>query len=222
MTTLDERQLTKLTIAAYSDQEYHDEVGRWQALFNPPELSFSRTNNYAQTAAAGSSHPQISYTGSEPDEISLELFFDGTGAIDSSQTVRDRVESLLAFTDFQSDTHQPYYLRLLWGPHEFRGVRTKADVKYTLFDRLAEPLRATVGVTITQAISPAEASSEERRESPDLLQTWLVTDGDTIERIAHRVYGDPIYWRPLASANRLVNSRHLNPGQVLFLPPKEN
>jgi hypothetical protein len=222
MMALDEQQLAKLTIVAFSDQGYTTEVGRWQALFNPPELSFAKTNNYSQTASAGSSHPQIAYTGSEPDEITLELFFDGTGTIETSQSVRERVEELLALTTFQSDTHQPYYLRLLWGPHEFRGVRTKADVKYTLFDRVAEPLRGTVSLTITQAISPAETSSEERRESPNLYQTWLVTDEDTLDGIAHRVYGDPVYWRPLAAANRLVNARQLTPGQILVLPPKEN
>ena len=97
---------------------------------------------------------------------------------------------LLAFTDFQPETHQPYYLHLYWGQFDFRGVLDQADVTYTLFDRNGEPLRATVKLSLKEALAPNEVAAEERAASPDLYQTWLVADGDTLDGIAERVYGD--------------------------------
>ncbi|WP_326642253.1 LysM peptidoglycan-binding domain-containing protein [Streptosporangium sp. NBC_01755] len=218
--TLDENQLAKLTIEVYRDQRYTELAGIWKALFNPTELAFSRKNRYSNEQPAGASRPATSYAGGEPDQISIDFFFDGTGVVEGSQTVRARLNRLLDLTRFQSDTHMPYYVHLYWGDFTFRGVLTAAEVAYQLFDRAGEPLRARVKATFQEVIEPEDLARAERRESPDLYQTWLVSEGDTIDAIAHRVYGSPDYWRPLAAANRLVNPRRLDPGDVLMLPPK--
>nr|WP_232075627.1 hypothetical protein [Phytohabitans suffuscus] len=85
---LDERQLAKLAIEPYRDQEFREPAGvPWQALFNPTQLGFSRKNNYRTATSAGSSAPQTSYGGGEPDQVQLDLFFDGTGVVESTQTV---------------------------------------------------------------------------------------------------------------------------------------
>ncbi|MGA5761794.1 hypothetical protein [Nonomuraea bangladeshensis] len=218
--TLDEDQLAKLTIEIYRDQRYTELAGVWKALFNPTELSFSRKNRYSNEQPAGASRPVTSYAGGEPDQITIELFFDGTGVVEGSQTVRLRLNQFLGLASFQSDTHMTYYLHLYWGDFTFRGVLTQADVTYQLFDRAGEPLRARVQATFQEVIEPEDLARRERRESPDLYQTWLVSEGDTIDAIATRVYGSPDYWRPLAEANRLLNPRRLDPGAVLLLPPK--
>lgn len=218
---LEERQLVKLTIQAYKDQEFREATGTaWHVLFNPTELGFTRKNRYNAVPSAGSSEPQTSYGAGEPDEISLDLFFDGTGVVESTTSVGERVDELLGLMEFQSDTHQPYYIHLFWGRFEIRGVLTQADVKYTLFDRSGEPLRATVRITVRAVVAPDPLAREERRASPDLYQTWEVTEGDSLYGIAHAVYQSPTFWRPIAAANRLANPRVLVAGQVLILPPK--
>ena len=130
-------------------------------------------------------------------------------------------EQFLELTSYHGDAHQPYYVHVSWGAFNFRGVRTKADVKYTLFDRAGEPLRATLAVSFREALPPDEVTSEENDTSPDLYQTWQVAQGETLDHIAHVVYGDSGYWRPLAEANTLTNPLELEPGAVLVLPPKE-
>jgi nucleoid-associated protein YgaU len=47
----------------------------------------------------------------------------------------------------------------------------------------------------------------------------VVTEGQTIDLIAHQEYGDPSAWRHIAKANGLTAPRNLKPGQVLRLPP---
>jgi hypothetical protein len=216
------RELAKLRIVAYKDQENSPakRAGEWEALFNPTELAFSRSNEYEWMTAAGSSKPQLQYKGGEPDEISLEFFFDGTGVVESDTSVKERIDGFLTLTGYHGDDHQPYYVHLSWGGFHFRGVRTKADVKYTLFDRGGEPLRGTLAVSFREALPPEEVTATESDTSPDLYQTWQVTQGDTLDHIAHLVYGHPRYWRPLAIHNGLTNTLDLEVGAVLELPPK--
>lgn len=217
---LEDRLLAKLTIEAYEDQEFTRVAGEpWSALFNPTELGFTRKNRYNATPSAGSSQPQTSFGSGEPDEVSIDLFFDGTGVVESPKSVGERVDELLALAGFQPETHQPYYLHAYWGRFDFRGVLKQADVKYTLFERSGEPLRATVRITLQAVVAPEALAAEEGRQSPDLYQTWLVSEGERLENIAHDVYGSADFWRPLAATNRLRNPRALYAGQVLVLPP---
>jgi len=213
-------QLTKLTIDAYSDIKFEKPAGiRWQALLNPTELSFSRKNNYQATQSAGTSAPQQSFSGGEPDQVQVDLLLDGTGVVGEPGGIGRILDELLSLTKFQGDTHQPYYVHAYWGRFSFRGILTQADVTYKLFDRAGEPLRATVKLSLKEALSPEEVAAEDRPASPDLYQTWLVRDGETLDAIAARVYGNAALWRPLAAANRLRNPRGLVTGQLLLLPP---
>lgn len=215
-------QLTKLTIDAYTDIKFERPAGiRWQALLNPTELSFSRKNLYQATQSAGTSAPQQSFTGGEPDQVQLDLLLDGTGVVGDPGGIGDLLDGLLELTKFQGDTHQPYYVHAFWGRFTFRGILTQADVTYKMFDRAGEPLRATVKLSLKEALSPEEVAAEDRPTSPDLHQTWLVKDGESLDAIAARVYGDPALWRPLATVNRLTNPRGLVTGMVLRLPPLE-
>jgi len=213
-------QLTKLTIDAYTDLEFSKPAGiTWSALLNPTELSFSRKNRYEATQSAGTSQPQQSFSGGEPDQVAIDLLLDGTGVVGDAGSIGTKLDELLALTKFQGDTHQPYYVHAYWGRFAFRGILTQADVTYKLFDRDGEPLRATIKLAFKEALSPQEVQAADRPASPDLYQTWLVKEGETLDKIAADVYGDPAYWRPLASANRLPNPRGLRAGQVLILPP---
>jgi hypothetical protein len=215
-------QLTKLTIDAYLDIKFEKPAGiQWQALLNPTELSFSRKNLYQATQSAGSAAPQQSFSGGEPDQVQLDLMLDGTGVVGAPGSIGIRLDSLLALTKFQGDTHQPYYVHAHWGRFSFRGILTQADVTYKMFDRAGEPLRATVKISLKEALSPEEVEAETRPASPDLYQTWMVRDGERLDAIANAVYGDPAFWRPLASANRLANPRGLVTGQMLLLPPMD-
>ncbi len=213
-------QLVKLTIEAYQDLDYREPAGiRWQAPLNPTELSFARRNRYAEQQAAGSPAVEQSYAGRDPDQVQIDLLLDGTGVVGEPGGVGAKLDALLELTRYRGETHQPYYVQVWWGRFSFRGYLDRADVTYKLFDRTGEPLRAAVKLTLTEAVSPREATATARPSTPDLYQTWLVKDGERLDAIAARIYGDPAYWRPLAAANRLVNPRALVTGTVLLLPP---
>ena len=47
---------------------------------------------------------------------------------------------------------------------------------------------------------------------------WTVVEGDTLQWIAYKEYGDATRWRAIADANNLPAVRHLEPGTTLVIP----
>jgi len=55
----------------------------------------------------------------------------------------------------------------------------------------------------------------------DQAQSYTVQSGDSLSKIAKRVYGDANKWHAIFNANRdkIKNPDLIQPGQVLTLPP---
>ena len=81
------------------------------------------------------------------------------------------------------------------------------------------PLRAKASVKFEEAIDANLIDSEANNKSPDLTHRITVKEGDRLPLICYEVYGDSSYYLEVASYNRLVNYRNLEPGSELYLPP---
>lgn len=215
---------TKLSIEQFSDQKFKDSKGSFSVLFNPSEYTLTRSNAYNQTPASGNSRPTSAFRGGNPDQLALSLFFDGTGAAGKTGSIQPEVDKVLGLLRYQGESHQPWYVRLVWGGSSgglhFQGFLKSAAVAFTLFARSGEPLRAKIQATFEQVLDREDRGAVERRTSPDLRRVWHVKEGESLDLIAQRAYGDVRYWREIARANRLENPRSLVPGMPLLLPRK--
>lgn len=68
-----------------------------------------------------------------------------------------------------------------------------------------------------------QQSESESDRAPSQALTYKVEKGDTLQKIAERVYKDPTAWKKLYNANRqyLKNAYTLSVGQVLVIPPTQ-
>ncbi len=66
--------------------------------------------------------------------------------------------------------------------------------------------------------APAAAPAEPTTVAAAAPETYTVARGDTLGRIAAKLYGDVNKWRAIAEANPGVNANRLTVGQVLKLP----
>jgi Flp pilus assembly protein TadD len=66
-----------------------------------------------------------------------------------------------------------------------------------------------------------QQSQSEADRAPAQALTYKVSKGDTLQKIAEKIYKDPNAWRRLYNANRqyLKNAYSLTEGQVLVIPP---
>ena len=221
-----EPELALLKIISYPKQDFSSEGETWVALFNPSEYSLTRSNNYSQVQAPNASKPATSYSGGNPDQLSIAFFFDGTGAAPPvpAGPVAQKVKSFLKLLRYEGNQHRPLYMRVVWGGKEggldFPCFLKSATAAYTLFNRKGEPLRARVNATFEEVVDPKVRVALEKKQSPDLFRVWLVHEGERLDRVANEVYGDPAMWREIARVNRLASPRALVSGQELTLPPK--
>jgi nucleoid-associated protein YgaU len=114
----------------------------------------------------------------------------------------------------------PASLVFLWGQIKtFAGFIKSVDLKFIRFQEDGTPVRARASVTLQQ-------HSDERLFPPQnptsrslARKMYQVTEGETLDWIAYKEYGDASYWRHIANTNQLSDPRDLRPGQILRLFP---
>jgi len=91
---------------------------------------------------------------------------------------------------------------------------------FTLFRYDGTPVRATLDVTFRQAKETGKYPGQNPTTvSEPGYRRRVVTEGDTIDWIAHDEYGDSAMWRFIADTNNLDDPSRLRPGQVLAIAP---
>ena len=212
------------------------------ALFNPGELSFSRSVNWeekkvaVQAYGATWSDATQQFVAVAPETLTLELFFDTYESRDgvsltaliaptnpfatgdaSDVTVHTGRVADLALPDF--DLHRPPVCWLTWGSNVlFRGVLTQLDQRLTMFLADGTPVRATLTCTFVELFTRAHSGVVREPQSADVAKTRVVRRGDTLSAIAAQEYRDATKWRVIARANGIVDPLSLVPGTVLAIP----
>jgi LysM repeat protein len=106
-------------------------------------------------------------------------------------------------------------------------------MKHGQFEVIAGPEVATAEPIITEAGtgSPSQPSAKDSaapsppteqppvlKEPPTTPATYKVAAGDTLAKIAVKLYGDAKKWREIAKANPHLNAKKLKAGQIIHLP----
>jgi nucleoid-associated protein YgaU len=207
----------------------------FEVQFNPTEYSFSKGAKFAEQAIPGLDNPVLQFVRGESETLSLELFFDTTddGTGEGATSVNSKVDSFYRLVKVDGEQHAPPICRVTWGEHfpgssagsstssrTFDGVVTSCDRQYTLFSREGVPLRALVSLSLREYMTLEEQLQQLNLQSADHTRMHIVSQGDTLPRIANDYYQDSALWRFIAEANGVRNVRRLVPGTVLTLPPR--
>jgi nucleoid-associated protein YgaU len=164
------------------------------------------------------------YLGSDPQTISMQIFFDDWEA--AVGDVSKQIELLFNWCapsklSITSKKFQPPELRFIWGSNLQLATRTwyleSVNAKYTMFGRTGSPLRATADISLKEVPggllgqNPTSGSIQARA-------THLISDGDTLQSIANSEYGNPNLWRGLAVFNDIDDPLRLSTGSRILLP----
>ncbi|MGV8937562.1 MAG: CIS tube protein [Allorhizobium sp.] len=203
--------------------------------YSPPELSFTKTAQYAEVAIPGLEQPILQFVRGDAETLGMDLFFDGTGApIGAEKTdVSLEVNRFCKLVTINGETHMPPLVRISWGvdfpgnamghnyltESTFTAVVLSVTRKYTLFDASGMPLRAIVTLSLKRYATIKEQLDDINFQSADHTRLHIVTEGETLPLIAHDAFGDAGQWRVIAEHNGLSEVRDLVPGMRLELPP---
>jgi Contractile injection system tube protein/LysM domain len=202
-----------------------------QALFNPTELTITKGNNWTFDPIKGTSLPKGKFGGGKPREMQINLLLDQT-LPNGGMSVKDMADKLLKMMEVPSGAGGgaakavPPLVTFQWGDMpSFKAACTSLTIAFQLFKPNGTPIRADVKLALTQAEQATSASSASgnRRTNPTTrseggLGVHVVRDGDSLQSVAHKTYGDPGRWRLIAEANGIDNPLHLRRGTPLNLP----
>lgn len=232
-------QLGKVKFIFYTDADVPGIGIPYQPAYNPTSFSVSHSLGYDDGKEVSASNLPKKFLGLNPRTLTMELFFDGTGASPSSTDLVAKATSALglpaintvdiqvrAFLNLaykiQPKTHEASFVMVIWGTFIMTGVVSSANVNYTMFAPNGRPLRAKVSLTINETISKKLLSKVLGLLSPDLSKSRIVKEGDTLPLLCFEEYNDSSLYPQVAAVNNLKNYRKLKQGMELLFPPIDN
>jgi nucleoid-associated protein YgaU len=195
-------------------------------MFNPEDYTLSRDINYAQAAVPGLSSPILQFVNGNTPTLEMELFLDtyeknvanGRTLNAAGEDVRDHVRKITALMDIDSDTHAPPVVIFAWGSLAFTCVLARLTQKFVMFLPSGTPVRARLQTTFHGYSNGDGERREVKRQTADYTKLHVVGQGESLARIAARVYKDAALWRPIAVHNRLEEVAELVEGTQLLIP----
>jgi len=231
---LNSGKLEKVKINGYEDINKGGEVKVFEAFINPDEFTVNYSTNIDHTSTAGQTGTAGNFISSNPLELSLRFYLDGTkatGKLKSKDgdevTVAEKIVEFYDACGYNTNRHRPRYVEIIWGklhlmrfdPECFHGCLKNVSINYKMFNQDGTPLRAIINATFVEAIPAKQRDSADKASSPDLTHVRIVKEGDTLPSMAYKIYGDYKYYLEVAKANGLNDFRNLHPGKQIFFPP---
>jgi hypothetical protein len=200
--------------------------GRIICLFNPAEFSMSKSNQWEADHIPGRSAPDLFFTGGQAGTMSLNLVFDTTadGTAVTAHTNKllnaMKVDDQLAGHDPDRNKGRPPWVKFHWGDlHSFKAVIEQLELTFTYFSSGGVPLRAKASISLKQFEEDARWGPQNPTSgTPQPHRVHQFHQGDTLDRLAARYYGDSTQWRLIARANAIVDPLAVAPGTLLVIP----
>lgn len=197
-------------------------------LFNPKEYSIAKTNAWTFKPVVGSTVPPAQFGGGNPRTLTLNGLLLDKSMAGPSGNVKEIAEKLFSLMATASGSNAggagavPPFVTFAWGQNvTFKAVITSLTVAYKLFQPNGDPIRADVNMALTEAEQAEVAAQNPTTRAEAGLGVHTVRDGDSLQSIAYRVYGDAARWRTIAEINGVDDPMRLRRGTALMLPRLE-
>ncbi len=201
------------------------DLGKVDFQFNPKEYSVQKSANWESKSGKGAKKATMpEFKGAEPRSMTVEVFLDASES--SSGGITDKIEKLFSCcTPLEQSVGKnkpsPPFVQFGWGTTTgFTAFVKQVQVKYTLFKPDGTPIRATATLTL-QEIPRDQARQNPTSGGTAAHRTHTVVEGDSLQSVAYREYGNPVLWRALAESNGIDDPMRLPVGARLMVPPEE-
>ena len=221
-------KLDRLQIHAYSNKERTSLTKSFEFLVSVENLSQFYAINYQKTGGIGTDSQEAAHSKTEPRKLQFNVVLDNTCVFNSDlglkvgnkENIIQKVDNFLTVCyKYDRNQHSPPPLKLDWGEVKFDCRLESVDVKYSLFDKGGNPLRAELDITFIEDIPQTDGAASRAPQSPDITHARIFKAGDSLPLIAKEVYGSANYYLSIARWNKINHFREIKPGTKIKLPP---
>lgn len=194
---------------------------RFSVQYNPTTISYAKIVDMSDKEQS-SAKDTVQISKVQKRTLTLDLIFDTATHPDLTvQNVKQLTQPFELLTQPiikkpNDPNGRPPYITFTWADESIRGFFKSFAQEFTLFSNLGVPQRAKVTLEFVEFVEPEQQAKEEGSGDPE--HYYHVRDGETLQLIAHRVFGNQNYWRNIASYNNMQSFRDLKAGMKLMLP----
>lgn len=192
-----------------------------EVMFNPSEYGIEFSSNYSEKAAPGLNNPVSQFVNGGNQVLTMDLLFD-TYTDGGGSDVTKLTKPLTDILSVDDKVDRPPVVQFIWGTFSFQAIIERISQRFTMFTSEGTPVRSTLNVTFKQYRPVEDQLENPPRTSPDRSKRRVFEAHDSIWLLAAREYGDPRWWRLIATRNRIDDPRRIEPGTVLALPPLDD
>jgi len=211
---------------------------RMEVQFNPTDLTFNKTAQFAEIAIPGLDAPVQQFVRGGTETLSLELFFDTTddGMAKNATSVTTLTDRFYQLVKQDRETHAPPKCLFVWGspqtqelaevanwlwvslaPFWFTCIVESVDRKFLLFSPEGIPLRARLTVKLREYQTVEQMVTN--LNSADHTKARVLKRKERLDQLSATEYETPGEWRRIAEENDIDNPLKIAPGTILNLPP---
>lgn len=228
-------QLEKMRFDGFSKSDFlSGALGTFHVQINPESFTRNYAINYREETAMGREGTQVQYGYTQPQDMDVEFWLDGTGVLPANgipqsspvgslggvMDVREKINELkTVIYNYVGEAHEPPFVIITWAKESFRCRLRAINITFKLFKPDGTPLRALIKCSFREYVPNEENASATIASSPDLTHIRIAKDGDSLPLMCFRIYGDESRYLEIARVNQLTNFRNLKAGQQLFFPP---
>ena len=219
-----------------------------EVQFNPTELSYSKTAQFAEIAIPGLDSPVQQFIRGGTETLSVELFFDTTdqGMGENAISVTDKIDKFYQLVKQNPETHAPPRCRFSWGEEKKEPEPSLGKEEETCktsdkdkaisnapfwFSGVVESVERKFTLFSPQGVPLRAKLNIKIREyktveqmvaklgSADHTKTRVLKRRQRLEQLSTDEYETPTEWRRIAEENDIDDPRRIPPGKILRLPP---
>ncbi|MDA8025684.1 MAG: LysM peptidoglycan-binding domain-containing protein [Actinomycetota bacterium] len=221
---LDEAEAPSVKDMASAASELTSVVGNnFVFKFNPLNYSISKRANWRSAPQASSTDaPGADFTGPDPRTMSIEIFLDDSWK-PFIGSIQPQIDFLMKCCDptpesIELGTPRPPLVRFGWGTNVgFKAYVESVNITVNLFSSSGEPTRGIANLTLVE-VPDSLLRQNPTSGTPLPSRSHLVDTGDSLASIANKHYGNPNWWRAIATVNNIYDPERLTAGNVLLIP----
>ena len=140
--------------------------------------------------------------------------------LEQANTIEKELEEFKKLlTEYNGDTHEVNYLKLIWGGYLLDCRLTKMSINYTLFRNDGRPIRAKASCTFKGTSSYQLMQANANQQSSDITHIKTFQDDERLSLICEKIYNSNEHYIQIAQVNNLMSFRKIPKGNLLKFPP---
>ncbi len=182
------------------DKEGKKQAGKKpiKVMYNPTSYTFAEESEIKKTKSG-----KLQFKKMSRSPLTVTLFFDTYEEDSDVREETSKIANLLKPAVSGKEKNRPNICLFAWGGFTYKGVITKVDQKFILFNTNGVPVRADLTVTFTSFESQEDLKKQLGLEACRKL--WTVKPGDRLDLIAHSALLDVNQWRKIAEVNDILD-----------------